>query len=364
MLDAEADDLERQLCRQLLPLKHDEARQKALKRDILRASAQELRNLNAALALNLFNRIIETEALIDLQQESLQAHQEGMARVRELKDKGFKSNEDYDELERQKLAMLADLSRLQLTTDELNTELSRLLELEDGTCKCKGRFWPVFTLHLDGCVPECDAAVAEGLARRPELFMLKRIAEDLDVKSLPAIRKMLQSVNGLLGLADAKPCLTALAKLAAIVCGAGPLAREVEIRRQQVNDYRNSRMAVIASEIRQDVNALQRRAQLIGLLRQRADNWKGKIEDLEVKSGKGLASFGQVMEARLQWLKARGELVQAVTGWERDLVQLALHKGILGLDCPRECKPPCSVKQETTFSTQLSHVLSSVIRNP
>jgi hypothetical protein len=369
MLDASAASLGEELARKFCPELHDQARQVALKQDVLRSNAQELRNSNAAVALNLFFRIVEAEALTDLEQESLRAVDEALYHMLDLKNKGLKSNEDYEALRRQRLEMLAEATRLQLATDEFNTELTRLLEL-DGSCHCNGRFWPIFTPHLDAEIPECKAAVAEGLARRPELFMIKRIADELDAKTLLIIAKMLQGVNGLLGPGDSKSHLAGLAQLVAIVCGSGPLAREVETRRQQVNTYRNSRTAVIAGEIRQDVIALGHRAQLVVLVRQRVESLQTTLEDVLAKDRRGMANFAQILEARLQLHKARAEFVREATAWERERVQLAWHQGVLFLDCREGGKGACvvdqgatpgpimAVKHETAFSTQLGRVLS------
>ncbi len=255
MLDAQADDIARQLERPCVP--PGKAKELKLKEDVLRANAMEMRNTNAGLGLTLFYRIMETEALIDLQEESLRVLAEGLARVRELKERGLKATEDYEALRRRELDMQTDLARLKQATDDLNTELVRLLELTDVTCNCPTWFWPVFKLHSDAALPECNAAVAEGMKQRPELWMLARIAEDLDVHTLKVVEQMLSAANGLFGMGDANALVKCLADLMAALCDSGPVAREVELRRQQVNEHRESRMVVISGEIRQDVSTLE-----------------------------------------------------------------------------------------------------------
>lgn len=369
MLDADADAIAEQEANRLLKCLPGQQKVAALKIDVLRATAAEARNLAAGTALAVFFRLVEAETLSDLQLESLAVIDETLARVRDLKDKGLQARGDVEAVERQRHDLLAERLRLQLNIDDLTMELNRFLDLEISPCACKGRFWPVFELHFPNG-PECAAAVAEGLAKRPELFMLQRISEEITVQNLPTIRKALQSVSGLAGMSESKPLCPTLAGLLAVVCNVGAVAAELQTRREQVDEYRIGRERAIAGEITVDARGLVSQAQLVTLSRARARSWQERVEELQAKFPRGLATLAELTDARLQWLRARGDVIKDVTAWERTLVLLQLHQGVLHTHCDEGpapsvgTEPPHALEMTprqdlSTFSTRLGEVLSS-----
>jgi hypothetical protein len=339
MLDAQADSIARQSCGCVLPKSCCQKRRAALQQDILRGMALELRNANAGLALNLYYRLVENEALADLAAESLAAVSDALTRIEELKAKGFKATEDVESMRRQLVELKSDQTRVQLALDEMNTELIRLLNLEDGGCQCKLRIWPDVHLKLPPGAPDCELSVAEGMAHRPELFMLQRLADGLDLCTLQVVRQLLGSLNSLLtmGSAQSIPCL---GELVALLCGKGAMAEELETRRAQVQEYRADRMRIISGEIRQDVFALCRRAALVSLAEEQVRSWARRIADLEQRRDKGMTNFMEFTDAKLKWLKSRGDVVREQIAWERERVQLHLHQGMLLLPSPPPSPPP------------------------
>ncbi len=334
MLDSQADSIARQSSG--CPLKSCcQKRRSALEQDILRGTALELRNANAGAALNLFFRVVEAEALFDLTVEGLQVIGAAVAKTEDLKNKGFKSTEDVEAMKRQQLELQSDCARLQLALDEANSELIRMLELEDGLCQCKLRIWPKVQLHWPPVGPDCDASVAEGMAHRPELFVLQRVSDELDLCTLEVVRKMLSSLSPLMDMGSGKsiPCVR---ELLAILCGKGAMAEELETRRAQVEEHRATRMRTISSEIRQAVFALGRRAVLVFVAQERVRSWDVRLADLQEREKKGVANYVDVTEARLKWLKARGDVVKELSAWERELVGLCTHQGVL----VKPCGPP------------------------
>ncbi len=344
MLEGQADSIARQSCSCCLLKTCCQKRRAALEQDILRASALELRNANAGLALALYYRLAENEALAELAMEGLHAVSDALARTEELKAKGFKGAEDVEAMRRQQLEAQADLTRVQLALDEGNTELIRLLDLEDGGCHCKLRIWPVVKLQLPPGAPDCETAVAVGMASRPELFLLQRLSDSLDLCTLQVVRQMLSSLNSLLSMGSAQsiPCI---GELVALLCGKGAMAEELETRRAQIEEYKASRIRIISSEIRQDVFAMCRRAELVALAEEQVRSWARRIEELQERQNKGMLSFAELTDARLKWLKARGEVVKEQLAWERERVQLHTHQGVLIKPCP----PPVPVEHFPPF---------------
>src|SRR5262249_34661178 len=79
-------------------------------------------------------------------------------------------------------------------------------------------------------------------------------------------------------------------------------------------------------------------------LKERTRVAEQQVRDVAEKAGAGLANltFADVTKARLEWLRARGELIKAVSNWERALVKLRQDQGVLGDECapgPQGCPP-------------------------
>ena len=332
MLDAEADELGKALEQRWCPPSQERIRQVALQQDLLHSNALELRNANAALQLMLFFRALESEALADLQTETSRLMAEAVERMAELRAKGLKSNEDLSILQRQQLDIEANGVRLQLVLDGLNAEMSRQLDLDQTTCQCQVRFWPLAPLHHCDQPLDCEAAVAEGLLRRPELNMLRNLQQNLDLKTLATLRKMLQGLNPLLGMKNSRmPAL--LSQLVACLCGSSAAADELEMRRAQLNAHLEERTRVISGEIREDVLTIHKRGEMIALLRQKVLNWQERVGEMQQKHQRGLVSILEMAEARLYELRARADLVKEVGNLERDWVNLHLHQGLLVVGC-------------------------------
>ncbi len=161
---------------------------------------------------------------------------------------------------------------------------------------------------------------------RPELFMLQRVSEDLDLCTLKVVQQLLAAINPLMRLG--KPIIM-LGNLIACLCGTGRKAEELEAKRAQIEEYREERMRTISSEIRQDVFALCQRAELVSLAEEQVRSWSRRMIELQEREQKGLANFAELTDARLKWLKARGDVVREQTAWERQRVQLHTHQGVL-----------------------------------
>src|SRR5207244_652523 len=57
------------------------------------------------------------------------------------------------------------------------------------------------------------------------------------------------------------------------------------------------------------------------------------VQEQEDLAAKGIASFAEVAAVRLEWFRARGDIVKEVMGWEIARVQLKLAQGVLALEC-------------------------------
>src|SRR5207302_1699969 len=86
-------------------------------------------------------------------------------------------------------------------------------------------------------------------------------------------------------------------------------------------------------EIRQAASALACQAQLVVLARQRVESFHVRVKEMEDKSKQGLASFVEVTQAHLEWLRARGDLIKEVMAWHIARVKLKQAQGILAAEC-------------------------------
>jgi outer membrane protein TolC len=126
--------------------------------------------------------------------------------------------------------------------------------------------------------------------------------------------------------------------------GGSASAIELEVRRQQLRQRLNDRELAVAQEIRQAVRTLAAQQALVVLNRQKIRSWETGVRELEDRNKQGLASVSEVAMAKLDWLRARGDLVQEVMAWHRARIKLKEAQGVLPLECsdvaaPVQCPP-------------------------
>jgi hypothetical protein len=306
---------------------HRASRQTALKRQVLSYSALELRNQSAAQALDLYFRLAEAEAKHEVLQAGLVEIGDALAKSRDLKSKGLKLPVEYDKLRRQQLDLQADRVRLRVHLGQLNEELVRSLGLE--ACPDDIRIWPAVQLPGPPGPAECDA-VAVGLDHRADLTLLRVVSRDLDASTMPVARQFLRSVNPLLRLAEQQPTLPVLAKLSLLLCGD---EAELGTRRAQLEQLRAEREKAVSQDIRQDVRALAAQEELVALARERARSWQERSRELDEQRAQGLSSFAEAAAAKLEWLRARGDVIEQGAARERLLVKLQRDQGVLAPEC-------------------------------
>ena len=90
------------------------------------------------------------------------------------------------------------------------------------------------------------------------------------------------------------------------------------------------------------------------VVRERVEDWGRRVRDLEERRGQGIGSFADLLKARLEWLKARGDLVKEVTAWERGFVKLKQDQGLLGILFVDGDSRPCHGNRFTHY-TQPGH---------
>jgi len=95
------------------------------------------------------------------------------------------------------------------------------------------------------------------------------------------------------------------------------------IRTPQVFDVVVERERLAAAEVRAAAVAVDSAGRRVAFAAARAESWKAKLDDLGAKGGRP----AELLQAELEWYKARGELVAEVMGWHRARVKLSLAVG-------------------------------------
>lgn len=309
---------------------------------ILFHAAEEIRNRNAAAALELYYHLAEAEARADLVEQSLEILHDVSEKLQDMKSKGLRLPVDYEVLARQQMEGETQQIQLQQAAEQLNSELIRLLGLYG--CHPDERLWPAGDFPMPSEPIGVETALARGLAQRPELVLLREVEDKLDVRTLPAVNQLAKSFNALLGMIEQPPRLPLAALLLRSLHGGSAAGIEVEVRRQQLQQQREDRERAVATEIRQAVRTLAAQQQLVALAHRKVRSWETGVRELEDRHQQGLTSVTEMAMAKLDWLRARGDLVKERMAWHIAYVKLHQAQGALPLECldvtvPAPCPP-------------------------
>jgi hypothetical protein len=316
---------------------HRSSRTRSVRQTILQCVAQEARNRATGAALEIYYDLAKAEAGDDLLARELSMVRDAVRRTEEILKGKLRPAVELDVWQRQQYTLQSDQVQARNRIEQLNGRLRGLLGISGSPNSTY--YWPQIDAAELPEITDVEGAVAVALGLRPELHLLRCLIRDLDAESLIAIRPLLQTVSPLLGNdpeAD-HPCLIILRQMTAT----GPVReREVTVRRQQLEEWVGERERAVAGEARQaahDVNAHRRLAELA---RRRAKSWQEKVDDLERRAAKGLASFADVSTARLEWLKARGEVVSELVAVRVADVRLKQAQSAWGHDGGGPALPP------------------------
>jgi hypothetical protein len=130
-----------------------------------------------------------------------------------------------------------------------------------------------------------------------------------------------------------------LHELLALVC-----ARETDVRRDQVEELLRQREQEVAGEILQAAHDQDTATRLVAIGRERVALAQAKARDQEAKRAKGTVSTVAVITAQLALLKARGETLHEIVGWQIGRIKLKEAQGLLVVECgydPHHCHTHC-----------------------
>jgi outer membrane protein TolC len=295
---------------------------------------EEVRNRRAGDALEAYYRLAEAEGRADLLREGLTELQAGIDRAQDLQKRGVVGPEPAEAALRRWAESRGDQVELGTRIDLLNGQLKEMDNL--AVCvELEYRIWPTDPLVGEGEDPDPGHSVAEGLAHRPDLNLLRALRAGLNARTLPVATQALSAVSPLLG-GPAGGCKW-LKDLAAHIL---PCLKNgaVETARGQVDALLQARERQAEEEITTAARLVAARRVQAGLASLRADLAGRKVKDLEERLNKGADVRTELTTARLDALKDRGDRVHAAADFMVACARLKQAMGLLAV-CPAPHPP-------------------------
>lgn len=301
-----------------------------LRAEVRYFAALELRNKAAGEALERFFQLADVEARAGLVREALPILDDLGAKATRAKTQKVEFLFDPADLARQRSQVASQLEQAEAGARLLNIDLRHRLQLEaPGTGET---LWPSGDFAVDP-TPVDPAAMAEAaVATRAELRGLRALVAGLSAETLEDVRAHLHAANPLLG-GRGLSGMVARSVAQKLAPDTAAVAAEVGVRRQQLSDWLANRERMIADETRAAAEALNAQTTRLALARDRADSWKAKWGDAVKQKAADLpgAAFAEI-SARLDWLKARGEVIAEVMAWHQARAKLSASRGALAPD--------------------------------
>jgi hypothetical protein len=288
--------------------------------------AEEARNRTAGVALAAYYKLLELELTSDVLAATVVELDELLDASEKLAARGFKQADDVHELRKQRIEVLSNQVRLRSGIQKLNGELKALLAIDPGTA---GLLLPADQVRIVPDPLDVESAVQLGLRLRPELNLLRTLANVADPRAVAAIRQ------ALIGLA---PPLAAVLSTAAEVLPAltpwvrGAAKADAVALRRQVLALLADRERAAVKEIRAAADEWVTARELAGLARSRFELTQQRVTELETRARAGQAVEVERRRARLDALKAEAELVSEIAKWKAADVKTREAIGLLCRD--------------------------------
>jgi outer membrane protein TolC len=312
-----------------LPLAKSTSKRRLLYDAVTSYADEELRNRRAGEALEAYYRLAEAEGRAGLLREALTELQAVIDRARDFQKRGIVGPEAAEAAQRRWAESRGDQVELDIVIDQLNGQLKAMDNLARDA-DSDYRIWPTNPLLVAGEDPDPGQCIAEGLARRADLNLLRALSAQLNASTRPVATQALSTVSTLLGgPAGGCKCLADLADaiLPCLKNGA------VETVRGQVDTLLQARERQATQEITTAARLVAARRVEARLATLRADLAGRKVKDLEERLNKGENVRTELTAARLDALKDRGEQVHAAANFMLAGVRLKQAMGLLAV-CP------------------------------
>jgi hypothetical protein len=311
------------------PAADDCGERDSLRRTVRYHAALELRNRAAADALDRYFQLTDAEARADLLRKAFPLIDDLHDRAKRAKAAGVRFPLDPADLERQRSEQVSQLEQAELASRLLNLDLKRRIGRQYEPAD--ERLWPEGDFAIDPAPVDPQEAVNAALADRPELRGLRALYYGLTPDTLPDARDYLKAANSLLGTSRPPLPLRRLARVLERNPGPDPATlAELEVRRKQLYDWIAVREREVADEARAAALSLNAQTTRASLARDRLRASEEKLaEAVKKREGNQPGAELQEPQVRLEWLKARAEVVTEVAAWHQARVKLKAAQGWL-----------------------------------
>lgn len=298
-----------------------------LRQAILWNTSRDVQNRAAGAALEAYYRLAEAEGQTDLLDETVTQLERAIAETRDMLAQQLKPPVDVEVWLRQLHQSQSDRLKAQRTIEELNSRLRGMLGLT--SCPDRERIWNPEPYAVNDEPIDMDAAIGIARLHRPDLILLRQIIASLSPQTLGLIREQLQAANPLLAEDRSGLLSDLLSPLRAML----PTGQsEIELRRLQLMNWLAEREAAVVEEVRQAVTALRYHGRVAALAWQREKSHLQALQDAHSRRQQGLASFAELTQKHLEWLKARSDVLQETMAWYTARVRLWQAQGLLAPD--------------------------------
>lgn len=299
-----------------------------LRQTVRHFAAIEARNQEAAAALERFFQLVEAEGRTALLREAVPILTGLRAKAEGAKAAGVRFPLDAAELSR--MLSQADSHRAQAdgTIRMLNIDLRRRIGLPPAPAA--ERLWPTGDFQIEPQPVSPEQAAAAAHAERPEVQAWRALEQGLNLDTLPVARDLLSGSSSGTGAAPSRGVL-ARCVLNLRTRQAGPAtAGELIVRKKQVHDMLMARERQVGDEARAAAESINAQAHRVVLAQDRATAWKTKLDDVEMQQKAGLPNAEVIVaQTRLEWMRARSELIAEVMAWHQAHVRLQAAIGRL-----------------------------------
>lgn len=284
-------------------------------------AADELRNRAAGDALDDFYKLLNAEGQLVLVNEGDKEVREQLANAQKAEKAGIKGA-DITAIRRQLLDIEANRAKLEAGIDALNASLRARLNLAPHDPL---PIWPSDPLKVRDEEVDVEQAVATGLAYRPDLNLLRVLAAG---NAADLAEGLIRSASPLLAATKtSNPVVILLAPILAPFTGQ-PERRRAEVT-ARVQRMLADRERQAEAEIRAAAANLRGAGATVAARALDVKQVEERVVELQTRQKAGLNVTTELVNARLDLLKARGALLTAATDWATAEVNLRKAMGLL-----------------------------------
>jgi len=301
-----------------------------VRRAALGLAAEEARNRDAGIALELYWSLAEAVHSRPLITESLAATDAAVVDRGTLAARGLEVPVDPATLDIRRLALADGLIAVDAAVDTLSIAVRQAAGLPPGPMI---PVQPGFEGEWTSGPPDVERLVREGLASKPELRMLRMLLANLDAETLDVARTVLGQANPALGGKDCERCCRGHVKLLRhrqSDCEVAAVARQL---RQLLGD----REAAVEADVRRAARLGAAEAERAGNATHRLEVATRALADLRGKQTAGEGDAFAIHLAEVEVAKERRAVVERLAMWERHRVQVWAAQGVLAARCGLAC---------------------------